>query len=99
MPVRGNSADGADDSTIWKDGQETQPNQGGCPQPTGGKILIGRGEYFVKTDYFLMDLCADAADKQIAKWRHFAQNDRWPIFDLSICLGNRRQNDITFGHS
>jgi len=53
---------------------------------------------FVKADNFLVELGADTANEQISKGWHSPQNDGWSVFDPSVGLGKRCENDIAFVH-
>ena len=46
----------------------------------------------------MLHLSADATYQKVPIGRQFAQNDGWPIFDLSISLRYRSQNYLSFVH-
>lgn len=56
------------------------------------------GHDFIETRDLLAELCANAADKYIIIRRHRSQEKRRPIFDLSVRLWNRRENNIPLIH-
>ena len=52
----------------------------------------------VETRDLVTKLGAYAANEKVAVRRHRSKNDRGPVLDLAVDLGERRQDDVAFRH-
>ena len=81
-----------------QDSEEAQANDGVCEKAGFSEVSVCAGDDFVEFGNSLMNLSADATHEEVAKRRQFTQNQRWPVLRWSVCLRQRRENDIRLLH-
>ena len=67
-------------------------------ESAGGKFLVIRPDCLVKARDPLLELCADAADEEIAEWGQLPEQNDGTVLDLAVGLGQRGEGDIAFVH-
>ena len=78
--------------------KEAQTNDGVCEKAGPSEVSVCAGDHFVEPGNSLMNLSADATNEKIAKRRQFTENQSRTVLYWSVCLRQRRQNDIRLPH-
>jgi len=98
MPGSAHPPNAAQELLPRQDSKETQTNDGVCEKAGPSEVSVCAGDHFVEPGNSLMNLSADATNEKIAKRRQFTENQSRTVLYWSVCLRQRRQNDIRLPH-
>ena len=98
MPGSVHPPNAAQELLPRQDGKETQTNDGVCEEAGPSEVSVCAEDHFVEPGNSLMNLSADATNEKVTKRRQPTENQSRTVLRWSVCLRQRRENDIRLLH-